>query len=317
MHRVAALCMEDVVAFDLSVSSAVFSLAYERPGKRLYEFTACGLGRGKQRTTDGFALAELGGRDELERADTIVVPGYLDVLSPPPDAAIEVLGLASARGTRVVSICTGAFALGYAGLLDGRRATTHWAAAAHLQELFPAADVDPEALYVDGGDVLTSAGLSAGIDLCLHIVRTDYGERVGAAVARAMVAPPHRDGGQAQFIDRPMTSADGSLADARAWALDNLAEPIEVPMLATRCGLAPRTFARRFVAETGSTPLQWLISARVREARRLLEDGELSIEEVAERAGFGSAPTLRAHFRRHVGTSPTAYRRTFRAGSAA
>jgi len=317
MHRVAALCLDDVVAFDLAVASAVFSLGYDRGNRRLYEFTACAVGRLPASAADGFGLTGLGGRDQLERADTIVVPGYRDILSAPPRPVIDVLTGALDRGGRVVSICTGAFALGYAGILDGRRATTHWAAATELARRFPDADVDPEALYVDDGVVLTSAGLSAGIDLCLHIVRRDHGEEVGAAVARAMVAPPHRDGGQAQFIERPLASAEGSLAEARRWAVEHLAEPIDVPMLAARAGLTPRTFARRFVAETGSTPLQWLIGERVREARRLLETSDMDVEEVAARAGFGSAPSLRAHFGRHVGTNPTAYRRTFRAGKAA
>ena len=313
MQRVAALCLDRVVAFDLSVAAAVFSLAYGPRGRPLYEFTACAIEGRSAPTVEGFGLAKLGGLEELERADIVVVPGYRDVLAPAPKAVIDVLRDVLDRGGRAVSICTGAFALGHAGALDGRRATTHWAAAAELARLFPDADVDPEALYVDEGPVLTSAGLSAGIDLCLHIVRRDHGEEVGAAAARAMVAAPHRDGGQAQFIERPLASPEGSLGEAKRWALEHLDEQIDVSMLAGRAGLTSRTFARRFVAETGSTPLQWLIAERVREARRLLESSDLSIEEVALRAGLGSAPSLRAHFRRHVGNSPTAYRRMFRA----
>ncbi len=317
MRRVAALCFDGVVAFDLSAASACFALAHDPAGRSLYEFRACSPQGRRAAAADGFSLTGLGGREHLDRADTIVVPGYRDILSPPPRTAIEAIVAALGRGGRVVSICTGAFALGYAGALDGRRATTHWAAATELARRFPRADVDPEALYVDEGQVLTSAGLSAGIDLCLHMIRRDHGERVGASVARAMVAPPHRDGGQAQFIERPMAAGRESLSGALQWALEHLAEPIDVPALAARAGLTPRTFARRFVAETGSTPLQWLIGARVREARRLLETTDFDVEEVAARSGLGSAPSLRAHFRRHVGTTPTAYRRTFGAGRAA
>ena len=244
------------------------------------------------------------------------MPGYRRALTKPPADVLDALAAASARGARVFSICTGAFALANAGLLDGRRATTHWFAAAKLAELFPRIAVEPDSLYVDEGAVATSAGLSAGIDLCLHLVRRDHGERAGAAVARAMVAPPHRDGGQAQFIERPLPEADGSLAGARRWALEHLSEPIDVASLAVVAGVSPRTFARRFVAETGTTPLKWLQAQRVLEARRLLEGTECSIEEVATRSGFGSAPSLREHFRRATATSPSAYRRTFAASGA-
>jgi transcriptional regulator GlxA family with amidase domain len=216
------------------------------------------------------------------------------------------------RGGRVASICTGAFALGHAGLLDGRRVTTHWFAASELARLFPAARVEPDVLYCEDGRVFTSAGLSAGIDLCLHMLRTDHGEKLGSAVARAMVASPHREGGQAQFIERPIPPAIGGLEDVRAWALSNLDAQLDVPTLASKAAMSPRHFARRFTAETGATPLQWVISQRVREARRLLEETDLPIEDVAQRAGFGSAPSLRQHFGRAMATSPAAYRRTFR-----
>jgi AraC family transcriptional activator FtrA len=236
---------------------------------------------------------------------------------PPPDAVLDGLRAVVARGGRAVSICAGTFALAYAGLLDGKRATTHWAWAAELARGFPAVKVDPDSLYVDEGQVLTSAGLSAGIDLCLHIIRRDHGEEVGAEVARAMVAPPHRDGGQAQFIERPLPERHGSLEPVRRWALSDLSRPLDVATMAAQAAVSPRTFARRFVAETGTTPLRWLHAQRLLEARRMLERTDLSIEEVASRSGFGSAPSLREHFRRSLRTTPTAYRRAFGESGAA
>lgn len=314
-HRVAALCLDGVVAFDLSVAAEVFHLAW-RGGRPAYEFSACAVKPGNVATTTGFEVARLAGLEAIGRAQTVVVPGYRDLFDPPPEVALAALRDAHARGARIISICTGAFALAYAGILDERLATTHWAAAGRMAEMFPRVGVDADSLYVGDGRVFTSAGLSAGIDLCLHLVRSDHGERVGAGVARAMVAAPHRDGGQSQFIERALPEANGtgSLAAVRAWALDHLAEPLDVPTLAARAAVSPRTFARRFVAETGTTPLKWLHAQRVLEARRLLEHTDLSVEQVASQSGFGSAPSLREHFRRATATTPTAYRRAFAGG---
>jgi len=305
-----------VVAFDLATPAEVFSLAWTEAGP-LYEFTACAPRAGTAPTTTDFAIARARGLDALAEAETVIVPGYRDVLAEPPRSALAALRAAAERGARVASICTGAFALAHAGLLDGRRATTHWFFAAELARRFPRVDVEPQTLYVDEGAVLTSAGLSAGIDLCLHLVRRDHGERIGARVARAMVASPHRDGGQAQFIERPLPTTEGaaSLDAARRYALDHLTESLDVPTLAAQAGVSPRTFARRFVAETGTTPLKWLHAQRVLEARRLLEHTDLSVERIAAESGFGSAPSLREHFRRAMRTTPTAYRRAFAAGS--
>jgi transcriptional regulator GlxA family with amidase domain len=310
-HRVALLCLEPVVAFDLSTPAEAFSLAWNADGP-LYETVTCAVEAGPVATTTGFAVEAVAGLEAVASADTVLVPGFRGVEAP-PEPALEALRAAAARGARVTSICTGAFALAHAGLLDGRRATTHWFFAPELARRFPEIEVDPDALYVDEGDVLTSAGLSAGIDLCLHLVRSDHGERIGSQVARAMVAPPHRAGGQAQFIERPLPPPvwDDSLEPVRHWALDRLAEPLDVATLADRAGVSPRTFARRFVAETGTTPLKWLHTQRVLEARRLLEHTDLPIEHVASKAGFGSAPSLREHFRRATATTPTAYRRAF------
>jgi transcriptional regulator GlxA family with amidase domain len=311
-HRVAALCLGRVVAFDLGVASEVFTESHGRLGDRLYDFKACTVDGRRIESTTGFVIDAVGGLDVVERADTVIVPGYREVFDPPPAEASAALRAVFDRGGRVVSICTGAYALGHAGLLDGHRVTTHWFFAPKLAEMFPSVTVDPNALYIDGGRILTSAGLSAGIDLCLHIVRRDHGEEVGAALARIMVASPHRDGGQAQFIARPIPEGSGSLDEARRWALENLGRQVDVVTWARQASVSPRTFARRFVAETGTTPLRWLQSQRVLEARRLLESTDLPVEEVATRAGFGSAPSLREHFRRATETTPTAYRRAFR-----
>ncbi len=325
MHRVVALCLDGVVAFDLAIPAQAFSLAHPTstpPGrgegrlrKPLYEFSSCSIGGAEVRTTTGFSLRPDSGLEALERADTIVVPAYFDVFSPPPAGATEALRDAAQRGARMLSVCTGAFALAHAGLLDGRRATTHWAFADELRRRFPAIEVDAAALYVDEGQVMTSAGLSAGIDLCLHVIRKDCGAAVGERVARHMVAAPHREGGQAQFIELPgpeaAMGAVGSLEPTRRWAAKRLEQPLDVTAMARHAGVSPRTFARRFREETGTTPLQWLLGRRVLAARRLLEETDLPIDAVAWRSGFGTAASLRDHFRRATATTPTAYRRSF------
>lgn len=311
MHEVTVFCPPGAVAFDVSVAAQVFSLARRWGGAR-YGFTTCSADGEAVETTTGFELSGLAGPEALDVADTVVLPGYLRTHDPLPDGVGEALRGVVARGGRVMSICTGAFALGHAGLLDGRRSTTHWASAPELARLFPATSVDAAALYVDEGAVLTSAGLSAGIDLCLHLVRRDHGEALGALVAKAMVAAPHREGGQAQFIERSLPAGAGSLEATRQWALERLDQPLDVRTLAAHAAVSPRTFARRFLAETGVTPLQWLLHRRVAEAQRLLERTDIPVEDVATASGFGSAASLREHFRRQTETTPTAYRRTFR-----
>jgi transcriptional regulator GlxA family with amidase domain len=312
MHRVAALCLDGVVAFDLTAVTQVFGVASGPGGTPLYEVSACSEGGAEVATTSGFGVKPQHGLDALESADTVVAPGYFAVLDPPPAPVTEALRRAAGRGARVLSVCTGAFALAHAGLLEGRRATTHWAYTDQLSTLFPGIEVDPAALYVDEGEVMTSAGLSAGIDLGLHVVRRDFGAAAGEAVARRMVAAPHREGGQAQFIKRPALGEPGSLEATRRWATERLADPLDVAAMARHAGVSPRTFARRFREETGTTPLRWLLAQRVLEARRLLEESGLSIDDVAWRAGFGTAASLREHFRRATATTPTAYRRSFR-----
>ncbi len=310
MHSVVGLCLDHVVAFDVAAPMQVFACA-GRDGEPLYRLSTCTPGGRPVATTTGFELSPQGGLELLAGAETVLVPAYGALLDPLPDEVLAALSEAADAGARVVSVCAGAFALAQAGLLDGRRATTHWGWAAELAARFPRVEVDPAALYVDEGQVMTSAGLSAGIDLALHVVRKDFGAAAGATAARRMVAAPHRDGGQAQFIERSSAEQVGSLEPTRRWALERLGEPLDVAAMARRAAVSPRTFARRFREETGTTPLQWLLSQRVIEARRLLEETDLPIEEIAARAGFGTAASLRDHFRRATSTSPTAYRRTF------
>jgi transcriptional regulator GlxA family with amidase domain len=317
-HRVVALCLPGVVAFDLTAPAQAFGSAHAADGTPHYAFSTCSIDGAPVRTTSGFEVGAQAGLGALRRADTVVVPGYWAVFDPLPDGVGAALRAAARRGARVMSVCTGAYALAGAGLLDGRRAATHWAWAEELAARFPAVTVEPGVLFVDEGEVLTSAGMSAGIDLSLHVIRRDHGVACADRVARHMVAPPHRDGGQAQFFSAPglvrqAGEADsGSLEPTRAWAAERLAEPLGVEDMARHGNVSPRTFARRFRAETGTTPLQWVLGRRVLAARRLLEESDLPVEEVAREVGFGDAASLRSHFRRATATTPTAYRRTFR-----
>jgi transcriptional regulator GlxA family with amidase domain len=308
-HAVVALVAGEVVAFDLSIPAQVFGQE-----RQLYDFSVCAPIAGPMPAETGFEVLVPHGLEALERADTVIVPGIGARAWPVRPESLPALRAAAGRGARIASICTGAFVLAAAGLLDGRRATTHWQYADLLARRYPAVEVDPAVLYVDDGDVLTSAGVAAGIDLCLHMVRGDHGPQAANAVARQMVVAAHRDGGQAQFVERPVPrETGGGLATTRAWMDEHLAERITVEDMARHAGYSPRSFARRFRAETGTTPMQWLIARRVAEGQRLLEGTDLAIEDVAVRAGFGSAVVLRQHFARVVGTTPTAYRRAFRA----
>jgi transcriptional regulator GlxA family with amidase domain len=310
-HRLTVLCLDGLVAFDLTAAAQAFQLAAKPSGEPLYEVSTCSPDGGPVRTTSGFSVTPGAGLGALRQAQTVVVPGYAAIFDPPPAEALAALRAAAARGVRLVSICTGAFGLAHAGALDGRRATTHWAWAGELAKRFPAVEVDPDALFVDEEEVMTSAGLSAGIDLSLHLIRRDFGAEAGERVARHMVAPPHRDGGQAQFFKPELPAPAGSLEPTRRWAAERLDEPLDVAAMSRHAGVSPRTFARRFRAETGTTPLQWLLARRVLEARRLLEATDMPVEEIAWRVGFGTAASLRDHFRRATATTPTAYRRSF------
>ena len=309
------LVLPGVVLLDLAAPCHLFG----HVGAPRYALTLVGATAGQEPAapgTGGLLLAGLAGLDALQDADTVVVPGYEDATrAAPPEHVLAALRAAATRGARVMSVCTGAFALAHAGLLDGRRATTHWHETDALATAFPAVRVEPGALFVDEGQVLTSAGVAAGLDLCLHVVRRDHGVAVATAAARRTVIAPHRDGGQAQFVERPLPDpAAGAvdLAPTRAWALERLDAPLEVRDLARHAGVSPRTLARRFREETGATPARWVRAQRIARARELLEHDARPVEEVARACGFGDAGTLRRHFAHAVGTTPTAYRRTFR-----
>jgi AraC family transcriptional activator FtrA len=333
MHTVAVLVFEPVSSFETAVACEVFGLDRSDMGVPRYRFVVCTPRPGLLATKDGgFRVEVAKGLGTLRHADTVICPGWYGekvaparradagvlAYSEPPAAALDALRAAYERGARIVSFCSGAFVLAAAGLLDGRRAATHWMHATTLAERYPAVDVDPSVLYVDDGSgIFTSAGTAAAVDLCLHLVRLDHGAELANVVARRMVMPPHRDGGQAQYVESPLPRRRRSdpLATTFDWAVAHLDRELTVEDLASVARLSPRTFARRFRAATGTTPLQWLLTQRVITAQRLLESTDFAVEQVATRCGFGSAATLRLHFGRIVGTSPAAYRRHFRSAA--
>jgi transcriptional regulator GlxA family with amidase domain len=312
MHVVALAVTDGTPLFELAAACEVFGTDRGLAAS-WYTFTVCG-DDGAQ--VGGWLRAGLRrGLDALVEADTVIVPSCRDAAEPPSPALVAAVRAAHDAGARVASLCTGAFVLAEAGLLDGRRATTHWAHTDLMRLRYPAVRVDPDVLYVDEGDVLTSAGKAAGMDLCLHLVRTDHGTAVANALARTLVVPPHRPGGQAQFIPAPVAHGrDHGLADVLAWALARLDQPTTVRSLARRAGMSPRNLTRHFTATTGQSPLRWLHTQRVRRAQELLETSDLSIEQIAVRTGMGTATTLRRHFNDQVGVPPEAYRRTFHSG---
>jgi transcriptional regulator GlxA family with amidase domain len=306
-HRVVALAVPDVVAFDLSIAAQIFGHRDERDR---YSFAVCAEQPGSVPSTTGFAIGAPHGLDVLDAADTVIVPGFLPLTDPPP-ATLDALSRAAARGARVASVCVGAFALAAAGLLDGLVATTHWQEADAFRARFPRVRLNPEVLYVDAGPILTSAGLSAGIDLCLHLVQQDYGAAAAADVARRMVVAVHRPGGQAQYARGPLPGT-GGLGDTCDWAVTQMHRTLTVDHLARHAGMSPRTFVRRFHDATGMTPIRWLAGQRLLEAQRLLESTRLTVDDVAARCGMGSAANLRLHMGRRLGTTPTAYRTNHR-----
>ncbi|MFK0290173.1 GlxA family transcriptional regulator [Streptomyces sp. NPDC090442] len=315
VHRVVALVHPPQSTFELSCVAEVFGV--ERHGVAVrYAFEVCAEEPGPVPTLAGYDMLVTHGLAALDRADTVVIPGWLPPEVAPSSAVVRALRRAHARGARMASICTGSFALAHAGLLDGRRATTHWARAGQLAGIFPAVQVDPDVLYVDHGDIATSAGAGAGVDLCLHLVRADHGAGYAAQVARSMVMPPHREGGQLQFAAPPHpVQLDGSLAPLLEWATARLDASLTVDELAAHEGVSARTLARRFADQLGASPGQWLLAQRIAASRELLESTDLPLEAVARRVGLSSATNLRRRFLRALGTTPGAYRRAFRAGA--
>ncbi|MER0241139.1 helix-turn-helix domain-containing protein [Streptomyces sp. HSW2009] len=312
MSTVALAVTDGMLHLELAMAYELFGAAPPQVADDWYEVALCGpatvrVGR--------FQLEPDCGLDRLPFADTVIVPAWADVAVPPPDELVAAVRAAHAAGARVASLCTGAFVLAAAGLLDGRRATTHWAHTAELAARYPRVEVDADVLYVDNGSVLTSAGKAAALDLCLHLVRLDRGSAVANIAARRLVVPPLRAGGQAQFVTAPVPEqGDHPLGALLPWVLERLDEPLTVEDLARRAGLSARHLGRQFRAATGTTPLQWLHTQRIRRAQELLERTDDSIDAIAAATGMGTATTLRRHFNRALGVPPHAYRRTFRHG---
>ena len=319
-HTVAVYAFDGMSPFELGCVVEVFGLPRPELGVPWYELKVCAESAAQPlRAVGGFTMSTEHGLDDFAAADTVIVTAVPDVRGEVPAPLISALQNAHERGARVVSICSGAFALAAAGLLDGRTATTHWRYADLLAERYPHVHVDPDVLYVDDGNILTSAGSAAGLDLCLHIVRKDHGPSVANSVARRLVLPPHREGGQAQFIEaavRPLPDADttdaGGVGRSLEWALAHLSSPIAVADLARAARMSQRSYLRHFARATGTSPLRWLVAQRIAAARPLLETTDAPVEEVGAAVGFADAATFRHHFSRTVGTSPSAYRRTFR-----
>jgi transcriptional regulator GlxA family with amidase domain len=315
LQNVAVLVMDNVAPFELGVLSEVFGVDRSDEGLPHYDFAVCSPGASEVTTSAGFSVHPRFDLDRLDEADLVGVPAMgTDVQVP--DEVAAALRRAADRGAWVVSVCSGIFVLQQSGLIDGRRCTTHWMYAAELARRCPSASVDPDVLYVQDGKLVTSAGTAAGIDACLHIVRLEHGARVANGVARRMVVPPHREGGQRQYVETPVAPAapapGQTLVPLLGWLVEHLDHPHTVESLAGRAHMSPRTFARRFRAETGTTPYSWLTAQRLLLAERLLEETDEPVEVVAERAGFGTAPVLRHHFGQHRHTTPQAFRRAFR-----
>ncbi|MFD6565043.1 transcriptional regulator FtrA [Micromonospora profundi] len=315
-HRVAVLAYPGMSVFETGIVTEVFGLPRPEFDVDWYDLVVCAERPGPVPVVGGASLHTTYGLAELAAARTVIVPGVPDVTADPSPELIAALRRAHHDGARIMSICSGAFALAGAGILDGRRATTHWRYAQLLARRYPRVQVDPDVLYLDDGDLLTSAGSAAGLDLCVHVIRRDHGAAIANAVARRLVIPPHRDGGQAQFVEAPVPAGtdDDRIAGSIDWALAHLAEPLTVARLARQAHMSPRTYLRHFALATGTSPIRWLIDQRVRASLALLEESDSPVEQVATAVGFDTAVTYRHHFGRLMLTSPTAYRRAFRIG---
>lgn len=309
----AALAYDELGTFEFGIVVELFGLPRSGLGVPWYQFEVCSVERGPIRAAGGIRVEVRRGLRAFNEAGTIVIPGWKRVDEPPPPALIRALRRAHAEGARLVSICSGVFLLAETGLLDGKRVTAHWRHADRLMARYPNLHVEPNVLYVDEGSILTSAGSAAGIDLGLHIIRLDYGAEIANEIARRLVMPPHRDGGQAQYVrDSGRSPLAGGLAPVLAWTQSHLAQPLSVEDLAKKAAMSSRSFARKFREQTGTTPHRWPTHQRLFAAQRRLETTEETIEQIAEAVGLQTAVTLRQHFSRALGTTPTAYRRRFR-----
>ncbi|NUT35499.1 MAG: helix-turn-helix domain-containing protein [Hamadaea sp.] len=319
-HRVAVLALPGVVPFELGIPSRIFGAAVDAAERPLYQVDVCTLDGGPVATEAGFGITVAHGPQTLAQAQTVVIPPFHPLgpwesgEAPPPEVRAALCAIPA--GTRIVSICTASYVLAACGLLDGRPATTHWMEADAFAQRFPQVKLDPGVLFVDDGDILTSAGVASGVDLCLHVVRRDHGSDVANRAARRCVVQPWRDGGQAQYVEHPVPAGTSAgTAATRAWALERLHDPLSLADLAAHARMSVRTFTRRFRDEVGLTPGQWLIAQRLICARHLLESSDLAVEQIARRCGFGTALSLRHHLRAAIGVGPADYRRTFRARS--
>ena len=312
--EVAVVVAEPVPAFEVGIASEVFGVPRTDPGLPAYRYTVCAQSPGPLRTSTGFHITPSAGLDRIDEAGLVIVTGASPPVPPPSPELSAALHRAADRGATVAALCTGAFTVAAAGLLDGRTATTHWAYAEELAARYPRVTVDADRIYVVDGPIATSAGASAAIDLCLHLIRREHGADVANRVAREMVVPAHRSGGQAQYSRRPVPPAQAGpgLAALLDWAADHLDADLSVEALAARAAMSPRTFIRHFTAATGATPAAWVRDQRVRRAEQLLERADTTIASVARRCGFGSVDTLRRHFRRVRGVGPEVYRAAFR-----
>lgn len=314
MHTIAVIAYEGVIPFHLSIPCIVFGDDLLKLGAPRYRLLICGEKAGLIQTISGFRIEVPHDLSALKSADTIIVPAWRNTDEHPSEALLEALRAAHARGARMVGLCLGTFVLARAGLLDGRRASTHWAWAKEFERAYPNVALDRNALYVDEGDILTSAGTAAALDCCLYLVRCDHGAEVANRVARRLVVAPHRHGGQAQYIEQPLPDSSGPdrLSSTLDWAIGHLDEPVTLELLAERAGMSLRSFTRHFRKKTGTTVTQWILNHRLAEAQRLLETGDCSIEHVAEMAGFGSTVSLRQQFTKTFSIPPASYRRQFR-----
>jgi AraC family transcriptional activator FtrA len=311
-HMVVALAYDRLCTFEFGCTVELFALERPELGVDWYDFAVCAVEPGPIRAAGGIIVQAPYTPELLERADTIIIPGWRDADELPPPALLDMIRAAHRRGTRLCSICSGVFVLAAAGVLDGQRATTHWRYADRLAQRYPQIAVLPDDLYVDNGQVITAAGSAAGLDMLLHLVRRDYGAKVGNLVAQRLVVAPHREGGQAQFLPRPMAQGEqGRLSRLMDWLRSNPAQQHTVNSMAERAAMSPRTLQRQFQQATGLGPVEWLIRERVAIVKEMLEVPDVPLAQIAERAGFGSEESLRHHFRRLAATTPGAYRRRF------